>query len=342
MEALNLIARSATGSLRDAENLLQQLHSYYGSPLTAAQARELLGITSDARVRDLARHILARDLGAGLRTINDVTNDGLDLRQFNRELVEYLRAALLVKAGVPETVDLPADAIVDIKDAVAKVSFDEITRAVRQFAQLDMRWDTHTSLPLELALAAYAGQADPDEPAKEAPPQRRPVASPSMERPREPYRAPGEGMARKAEPAPSAVAHKGELPPKPEQPMVGSLAFDYLVSIWKNGFLDQLRSIGGKTAIDAWLRGSCQPERIDDNTVVLGFYHAFHKEKVEMPENKRLVEQALTHVLGAPYQLRCILSSRERKPNPPVVGGGHLVRAVQEMGGRVVYEKEGP
>ena len=54
-EALRLIARATTGSLRDAENLLQQLTTYYGTEIGLTQVQGLLGITGDWRARELAR-----------------------------------------------------------------------------------------------------------------------------------------------------------------------------------------------------------------------------------------------------------------------------------------------
>ncbi len=54
-EALRLIAKSAAGSLRDAENLLEQLFTYYGSDIGLSQAQAILGITGDERARELAR-----------------------------------------------------------------------------------------------------------------------------------------------------------------------------------------------------------------------------------------------------------------------------------------------
>ena len=46
-EALRLIARSSAGSLRDAENLLQQLATYYGSDISISQVKDTMGIAGD-------------------------------------------------------------------------------------------------------------------------------------------------------------------------------------------------------------------------------------------------------------------------------------------------------
>ena len=151
-EALRLIARAATGSLRDAENLLEQLTTYYGSKIELQQVQTVLGITGDWRAKELVKHIINNDVSAGVVTINSVNSDGLDLRQFNRELVEYLRGLLLIKTGSDEAIDLPAEDITELKDLAAKASLPQILKAVKLFGQLEPSFDNYSTLPLELAL----------------------------------------------------------------------------------------------------------------------------------------------------------------------------------------------
>jgi len=151
-EALRLIAKAATGSLRDAENLLEQLTTYYGSEIELQQVQTVLGITGDWRAKELVKHIINNDISAGVATINSVNSDGLDLRQFNRELVEYLRGLLLIKTGSDEAIDLPAEDITELKDLAARASLPQILKAVKLFGQLELGFDNYSTLPLELAL----------------------------------------------------------------------------------------------------------------------------------------------------------------------------------------------
>jgi len=151
-EALRLIARATTGSLRDAENLLEQLTTFYGSKIELQQVQTVLGITGDWRAKELVKHIINNDVSAGVVAINGVNSDGLDLRQFNRELVEYLRGLLLIKTGSDEAIDLPAEDITELKDLAAKASLSQILKAVKLFGQLELGFDNYSTLPLELAL----------------------------------------------------------------------------------------------------------------------------------------------------------------------------------------------
>ena len=172
-EALKLVARSATGSMRDAENLLQQMMTHYGKKIDLKQAQDLLGISSDRRSRELITHIIEKNITGGIATINNVNNDGLDLRQFHRELIEYLRMLLLIKTGSTETLELTAEDIKELQDLADKVSLNQILRTIKRFGQLELSLDNYSTLPLELALvdSALTENETKPEPARQSAPE---------------------------------------------------------------------------------------------------------------------------------------------------------------------------
>ncbi|MCX7976845.1 MAG: DNA polymerase III subunit gamma/tau [Bellilinea sp.] len=97
-ETLTLIARQATGSLRDAISLLDQLASS-GSSIRLADAQQVLGTAASQAVIELIEAILERDAARGLNTIHSALDSGSDSRQFARQVVEYCRNVLLVRLG---------------------------------------------------------------------------------------------------------------------------------------------------------------------------------------------------------------------------------------------------
>jgi DNA polymerase III subunit gamma/tau len=151
-EALKLVARAGTGSMRDSLNLLQQMHTYYGDNITLQQAQAMLGVSGDRRSRELMGHIVNRDIKAGINTINNVNNDGLDLRQFHRDLMDYLRMLLLIKTGSSDTLELTAEDIKDLKELAEKTTLPQILKTIKRFGQLELSLDNYSTLPLELAL----------------------------------------------------------------------------------------------------------------------------------------------------------------------------------------------
>ena len=213
-EALRLIARAATGSLRDAENLLEQLTTYYGKKVTLQQVQTILGITGDWRAKEMVKHIVDNDITNGISTLNSISNDGLDLRQFARELVEYLRALLLVKTGTAESIDLPAEDIAELKELASKTSLPQILKAVKLFGQLDLSLDNYSTLPLELALVDATLPFGKEPPmTKTEPEARQPVKTAAPETPPPP---PRKAAATEEQPQrPVAVEKKGGPEPAP-------------------------------------------------------------------------------------------------------------------------------
>jgi DNA polymerase III subunit gamma/tau len=166
-EALALAGRAATGSLRDGVNLMEQLVASFGQSVTAAQAREGLGLTGDGRALDLARMALRGELAQGLALVGAVRDDGVDLRRFTREVLAQLRAVLLLRAGIEEGTETDAAALDALRALAAETELPAITRALKAFGSADFRNDPQASLPLELALAEVtlgAHQAEPAAP----------------------------------------------------------------------------------------------------------------------------------------------------------------------------------
>lgn len=164
--ALELVARQATGSLRDAESLLDQLRVYSEGGITLASVQDLLGASGSERVAGFVDTVIAADLAEGLRAINSVQEDGLDLRQFNRQVVEHLRALMLVKSGAASGGVALLDVTEEMKSRLAaqseRVSMSSLLRWVKAFADADanLRATSYRQLPMEMALVEAVLQVE--------------------------------------------------------------------------------------------------------------------------------------------------------------------------------------
>ena len=340
-EALRLIARSATGSLRDAENILEQLTTYYGSEVTLKQAQATLGITGDKRAKEVIKHIIDDDIAAGITTISGVQSDGLDLRQFNRELVEYLRGLLLVKTGSAEAVDLTAEDIAELKALAARASLNQILKAVKLFGQLEFGFDSYSTLPLELALVDCALSPEEERETKEAEPEIRrqakaaktettkPAAPPIPEKsvtttPPEPAATTPPPPTPDLATSPPPTAEAAIAPPPP-----GS-EIEYLRQNWKQ-VIAQAPEDTKRTPAMAILRSAgVRPVAFEDDKLVLAFRYPLHKENMEKAQNQGIAERVISNFLGRPCQVRCI-----HKPE-----ANHLVEAALKMGAQITSVEE--
>jgi len=342
-EALRLIAKAATGSMRDAENLLEQLTTYYGSDIGLHQVQAILGITGDFRTKELVKHIINNDVSAGVITINSVDSDGLDLKQFNRELVEYLRGLLLIKTGSGETMDLTAEDMAELKELAAGASLSQILKAVKLFGQLELGFDNYSTLPLELALvdcalsseeeaegSAPQAEREPRQPVKAAgPPPSKKAAAPSPSEP--PVAKPKPVVVPPpAVPEPATVSPPAEPETATVTPPEPGSELEQLRRDWKQVVAQAPEDTKRTPAIAILRSAGVKPVAFEDNTVVLSFRYPLHKEKMGEPENQRVAEKVVSNFLGHPCRVRCTYESEHN----------HLVQEAQKMGARVTSVEE--
>lgn len=103
--ALELLARTAAGSLRDAVSLLEQAHAYADGGVGEAQVRELLGCLPEEHLLAVAEALLGRDPRKLHRALSSLREDGFDGGQLLRDLRERLHEAYLYRMGVAEDLD---------------------------------------------------------------------------------------------------------------------------------------------------------------------------------------------------------------------------------------------
>ena len=149
------IARAATGSMRDALSVLDQLMAYGGGTVSLEQVRNLLGAGEMQEVTALADALIAGDLPGALQVIANVAAAGADLRQFTRDLVERLRAVMLLRAGADRSLlDVAEEEAVQIEHQARSADLGALMRWVKLFSELDyqLRVSSYGQLPLELAV----------------------------------------------------------------------------------------------------------------------------------------------------------------------------------------------
>jgi DNA polymerase-3 subunit gamma/tau len=322
--SLELIARAATGSLRDAENILQQMIAYYGNQIELDQVQAELGIGWDSRVRQLARCVVNRDVAAGLKVINSLNSHGVDLRQFNMGLVEYLRGLLLSKSRCEEALDVTSEDLAEMRSLASNTTLDYLLQAVKSFSSIDSRSDNYSALPLELALMGCALSPPTGQ---EQPTTTKPIEAADDTEITE--------SVEEAEVTMTLDPNRVETEVPREEV---SQDIDYLRSRWRE-FIQSLRGEGSSGNLDAFLRSACNPVALEDDTLVLGFYYSFHKEKIEDAKYRHLVEKKLQKIFGRPYKIRCILVDSKRENPPPTRTQNPVIKAALEMGARISEEE---
>lgn len=360
------VARAATGSMRDALGILEQLSSFAGGRITLEQVQSLLGMTAAAEVHALIEALLTGDLRAALRAVNAVADQGADVRQFTRDLVERLRALMLfVAAGDRTLLDVGADDLALLEDWAGRTDAGVLVQWIKLFSNLDyqLRTSPYGHLPLELAVvealvvphqpAAHPIAAPPraerrspsmasSAPAQDRPPRRSqgeaaaaPPSTPDVATESPDAASPRTTGANGSSHAPAAGTPvdddllppvRGEISatvPQPQQlEPTGTLAqpeaddpesvhainadistFERVEAVWK----DVIKDVRTFSPTVQALLHSIYPVDVEHDTVVLKAAYKFHKEGIEKPQHRRIVEDVLSKHMGASFGIRCII-----------------------------------
>ncbi len=163
--ALELIALSSGGSLRDAETILDQSATFCSKDkITLKDLRELLGIVGLQKAAELVDALLAKDAKAAISLLGQIFEEGNDLIQFVSEVINYLHASLMFKIGGKDLHNPLTDGLSDeefgkLKNQTDKFQEEDLRKLLDLFldAQNRMKSSPILQLPLELAIAEYCG-----------------------------------------------------------------------------------------------------------------------------------------------------------------------------------------
>ncbi|HLX57488.1 MAG TPA: DNA polymerase III subunit gamma/tau [Ktedonobacteraceae bacterium] len=154
--AAELIARAAAGGMRDALSLLDQSIAYAGSEISLVQVQSMLGIADPRAISKFIIAIAELDGSTVLHLINELSEEGADLRQINIQVMEYWRALMLTRAGADTAsiLDLTEDEISEIGQIAQRFTLEELTECARIFAQNELAHKNQGTPQLGLELAA--------------------------------------------------------------------------------------------------------------------------------------------------------------------------------------------
>ena len=345
-EALRLVARHAAGSLRDAENLLEQLVVSSRDGVTLKQVEELLGLDNGESSLELVKYLVMGNTSAALSAVNRAAWGGTDLRQLHKQTTELLRAVMHLQWGSEDAVDLSDDVTDQLKELVGNLPSWRIVRGLKIWGDVNMRYDAPSALPLELAVVEICEDTTP--PAAPATPPARSAApaqptqtgrSPRGEAGRPP--PPQRRAADAARPAASAPAQPaGQRRTAPDPGPISELGVQWLAAVKVLG-----RHKGKKYNLGALLR-DCKANAVslDGNTLVLGFSNRANlermQEEMEDPGSRQQVSEAVTASFGATYEFRLTMANGAGATanTARTAQQSSLVRTALGMGARVLEE----
>jgi len=367
--AITMIARSATGSFRDALGTLEQLVTYGGKDVKLDDVLEVLGVADAELVLDSAEALADHDAAAALMSVEKLSASGRDLTQFMRELAAHLRHLFVVQTlgEVPDSFAVTAEHTDRLQSQASRLPQAEVLRAIDLLAAAlsavkdgsDPRIQLEIALlksaqpqadasvqalmarieRLEQALGRGAAPAAPKQ-AEAAPSPPAPVAEePAPEPPRAMASGPVAAAVVEPEPEPEP-----EPAPEPEPEPVGALPvdLDHVRSLWPAA----VEAVREENAMIGAFLADARPVELDGARLTIAFAEgaAFSKRKAE--DKRALLVQALRDLTGHSLELVYELRESENGGEGALDASSSMTeeqlleRLKQEFGATEVFDTE--
>ena len=338
-QALELIARQGTGSVRDSISLLDQIVTDPAEAITLALAQEVLGTASSDAVRALVDALVQGDAAAGLEVINRAVDAGSDPQQFGQQIVEQLRALLLAQTASAALVVASEEERERYQAQAGQISSSMLLRALRNFnkALADDLGGWQPQLALELALVeSLAAPTEADFPAPPAASVTQTVVTQRQQATT--VRKPEADPVRK--PAAVQSAKKAEAAPAPSASAApaAELTLEQLQARWDAVRPELERP--GRSNIPALL-DHVQVSDLRDDVVVLDASTPFFHDRLDSAETRSALEKAVEAVFGRPLRIRVRLQKAATSEDPQINLDDPLIASAMALGARVsLHESE--
>ena len=159
-DALALLAEAGDGSVRDALSILDQAIASREGRLTAETVRQLVGAAPSGTVEQIMRAVAESDTRAVLHLVDRLMTEGHSPIHFAREVVRFLRNALMAKvAGADsELLQVSSDERARAAGIASLFSEEDLTRHLQIMLRThgDLGYKQEQRLHLELGLVKMA------------------------------------------------------------------------------------------------------------------------------------------------------------------------------------------
>ena len=339
-EALTLIARQSAGGMRDAISLLDQMASS-GKEITLGLSQIVLGTATSQTVIALVNAVIERAPAAGMDAIHTALDSGTDPRLLARQVVDYLRALLLIQMGNVSGVDLASDIRKQAEKHAKALPAVDVLHMIKSFnvAATDQRGGWQPSLPMEMALAEVM-----EMPVQAAQVASQPTTKTTIEKKvenkpvilyQEADKPTGKQTVRPVETAPIPQKETKKTEENPAAQSESGISLGQVAKSWKQVYFE----VNKVDKLFAAVINSCKPLELKNNLLTIGFNSEINRAKADSPDHIELIRKAITTVFGVELALRCVVSNAKQNIPPNVKADG-MVAAALKAGGEIVDTQE--
>lgn len=312
-KTLNIIARSSTGSMRDAESVLDQIIAYCGKEITSQSVREVLGIIEEEVFFEFIEAIINDNTLKGIEIINRTADLGGDASQFIRNLMEYVHNLSLAKVCQKEILNLQGIFIEDRERLLKQsktIQLEKLFNIIDYLAEAEkkMRYIRHPWIILEMLVIKFTAADN--------------YSLKEVKKEKDEYSLDFSAKKDVSELGKKNTGIKEELLPKKkiqdkikskEDPSIKAKESPINLELrqaWPK-ILERVKKT--KIAVYSFILAN-NLIAVENNKLIIGFNkeYTFHKESLEKQNNKMLLQELIKEEIGRILAIECIINDNSK------------------------------
>lgn len=352
-EALSIVVKNADGSMRDSISILDQLISFSGGNITAAEVNQVFGLVERREISQFMKELFDGNVEGAFNLFNSFFEAGKSFSMFIRYLMEYVRDLYLVKQKIKPLKDIYSKPeLKEMSARAASLSRRTLVTMLDEMARVEdrIRWETYPRIVLEIMVVRLLDmvsgpgltpeldspvsipQKAADKPrqpeVKKTPapasvekPQVRKTKTPDYEDVMEEAPDPDEpdefrGGAPGVSTKVEDIPEPGEFPPVDDsEPDVPEGADAALREFYVSWkkILEEVKKINIPTYFNI---ANGKPVSLENGMLVLEFErdHRFHMEMSSEEKNMSVLRKAMKKTIGIDYIIRCRIGEEAKEP----------------------------
>ena len=345
-EALKIIANYSTGSLRDAENILEQAIVSFVDNISVENIKEMLKIGGDDLTQKLLELIVKKDLASSIQELNQMIADGVDINQIHSSLLDSVRYLMLIKSDALNQNQISEELKNSLNNLKEEIGLSELLFISKTLSKIDFQGFQIQNLALEMALIEISlGQPDQSEIVQNQKSNHIAHSRNQITQNFQSNQVPIKNTPTTAVPKNTTQKATDISQKNPTQSTVKREGESGKLDSEWNNLLRELRLTGKRFKFGALLRGAKTKEIIDE-TLVLTYSHSSNVDRfnseLEDPVVKSEMLNIIHKTLNKEYAVEVRLDgqSSNEKTSKKSGSNSNLVKSAQAMGALIVEERE--
>jgi len=314
-EVLELIALKSGGHLRDAESLLSQIIAISGDKINLDSANLIIPYNNIEENINFLEALSRKDVSLAIKMINDISGSGVNLKNFLNDLIELLRKMILNKVSDSLSsnlgLDLNEKLEIKINNVNKNFSLEDLVNITEELliALKELPNSFIPQMPIELAIIniSYINTLSSLEAIKNIS---------------------GSDVKKISNVEDSSIRKE-----KVSKKNISGINLDEIENRWPE-FLNKLKPLNHSLS---FVLQSCNIDGVDGKKICLSFKYKFHKDRLDSPEIKKIIEGVLKDVYKNDLSIEALVNeSMEIKKDNNKDSGEVVDNLLKTFGGQII------